>query len=128
MIRTILSLALLTSFAAVGSLQAEPPSSKKTHKSNTMATISPAPALKTGWSLSNGVWVHSDGYKFVNNQVVRVGTQTHKAPPKPPTKAEMEAATKEVAAKTPAETAAAKAAERERNLNPRPAPQTGTHL
>jgi len=128
MIRTILSLALLSSFAAVTSLQAEPPSNKKTHKSNTTATVVPATPLKTGWSLSNGVWVHSDGYKFVNNQVVRVGTQTHKAPPKPPTKAEMDAATKKVAPKTPAEIAAAKAAEREKNLAPRPAPQTGTHL
>ena len=128
MIRTILSLALLTSFAAVASLQAEPPSSKKSHKSKTMAAVAPATPLKAGWSLSNGVWVHSDGYKFVNNQVVRVGTQTHKAPPKPPTKAEMEAATKKSAPKTPADAAAAKAAERERNLAPRPAPQTGTHL
>jgi hypothetical protein len=126
MIRTILSLALLTSFAAVASLQAEPPS--KTHKSKTMATVAPTTPLKSGWSLSNGVWVHSDGYKFVNNQVVRVGTQTHKAPPKPPTKAEMDAATKKAAPKTQAEIAAAKAAERERNLTPRPAPQTGTHL
>jgi hypothetical protein len=128
MIRTILSLALVTSLAAVASLQAEPPSSKKTNKSKTMATVTPAAPLKSGWSLTNGVWVHSDGYKFVNNQVVRVGTQTHKAPPKPPTKAEIEAATKKSAPKTPAEISAAKAAERERNLAPRPAPQTGTHL
>ncbi|PYJ87279.1 MAG: hypothetical protein DME70_06685, partial [Verrucomicrobia bacterium] len=62
-------------------------------------------------------------------QVVRVGTQTHKQPPKPPTKAEMDAAIKKKpATKTPAEIAAEKAAQRERNLTPRPAPQTGTHL
>jgi len=51
-----------------------------------------------------------------------------KAPP-PPTKAEIDAAMKKkTAPKTPAEIAAEKAAQRERNLAPRPAPQTGTHL
>ena len=84
--------------------------------------------LKPGWSLVNGIWTHSDGYQFVKGQMIRVGTQTHKKPPKPPTKAEMDAVTKKNAPKTPADAAAARTSERERNLRQIPAPQTGTHL
>jgi hypothetical protein len=123
MIRTILSIAVLSSFVA-GTLQADPPSKKK---SNQVPKIVPAAPLKQGWSLVNGVWTHSDGYQFVKGQVLRVGTQTHKKPPKPPTKAEMDAATKKPAPKA-VDPAAAKAAEREKNLTPHAAPQTGTHL
>jgi hypothetical protein len=96
--------------------------------SSKTATTVPSPSASGKWSLLNGVWTHSDGYKFVGGQVVRVGSQTHKRPPNPPTKAEMDAAMKKVAPKTPADAAAAKAAERERNLTPHPAPQTGSHL
>ncbi|MFL6590058.1 MAG: hypothetical protein ACJ8M4_07795 [Chthoniobacterales bacterium] len=99
-------------------------SSKKSERS----VVVPANPT-SGWSLAKGVWVHSDGYKFVNGQVVRSSAQTHKPAPTPPTKAEMDAATKmKSAPKTSAELAAEKAAERERNLAPRPAPQTGSHL
>jgi hypothetical protein len=144
MIRTILSIAVLASVATTSTLKADPsptpapsPSNKKVQKQTTPSskthssktpTLVPAPPWKDGWSLVNGTWIHSDGYKFVNGQVTRTGTQTHKKPPKPPTKAEMEAATKNPRPQTPAEAAARKAAERERNLTPRPAPQTGTHL
>jgi hypothetical protein len=71
-----------------------------------------------------------DGYKLVNGQVVRIGIQTHLKPPKPPTKAEMDAALKKKnAPKTAAEVAAEKEAQRQRNLAPsHPASQTGTHL
>jgi len=123
MIRTILFIAVLTSFATA-TLQADPPSKKK---SNPLLNVTPAAPLKEGWSLVKGVWTHSDGYQFVKGQVVRVGTQTHKKPPKPPTKAEMDAAMKKPAPKS-VDSATAKAAEREKNLTPRPAPQTGTHL
>lgn len=123
MIRTILSIAVLSSFF-VGALQADPPSKKK---SNSVFKVTPAAPLKSGWSLVNGIWTHSDGYQLVKGQVLRVGTQTHKKPPKPPTKAEMDAALKKPASKA-ADPAAAKAAEREKNLTPRAAPQTGTHL
>ena len=130
MIRTILSFAVLTSFAATAPVNAEPsPSKKKSQTTKTAPQIAPSAPLKSGWSLVNDVWTHSDGYQFVKGQVVRVGTQTHKKPPPPPTKAEMDAATKKSpAAKTPAEIAAEKSAQRERNLAPRPASQTGTHL
>jgi hypothetical protein len=123
MIRTILSIAVLSSFVTA-TLQAEPPSKKK---SSLVPKLAPAAPVKEGWSLVNGVWTHSDGYQFVKGQVLRVGTQTHKKPPKPPTKAEMDAAMKKPAPKK-VDPAATKAAEREKNLTPHPAPQTGTHL
>jgi hypothetical protein len=134
MIRTILSIALLVSVATAATLKADPSpspnssSSKNKKETKTAPKIVPLAPVKQGWSLVNGIWTHSDGYQFVKGQVVRVGTQTHKKPPKPPTKAEMEAATKNARSQTPADVAAKKAAERERNLTPRPAPQTGTHL
>jgi len=133
MIRTILSLAVLSSFALAATLNAKSPtkqsSTKKAQTTNASPKIAPATALKPGWSLVNGVWTHSYGYQFVKGQVVRVGTQTHAKPPAPPTKAEMDAATKKTGTKTPAQMAAEKEAERQRNLAPsHPASQTGTHL
>ena len=130
MIRTIFSLALFGALATT-SLQAEPPSKKNSSKKKETSTpkVAPATPLASGWSYNGGVWTHVDGYKLVNGQVVRSGGQTHKKAPLPPTKAEMDAAMKKKAApKTPAELAAEKAAQHERNLTPRPAPQTGSHL
>ena len=130
MIRTILSIALLTSFVAA-TLKADPPSTQKketTKKSKTVLKVVPATPLTEGWSLVNGIWTHSDGYQFVNGQVMRVGNQTHKKPPKPPTKAEMDAARKKAAAKSHADAAATKTTDREKNLRQIPASQTGTHL
>jgi hypothetical protein len=134
MIRTIFSIAFLASFAATATLRADPSpssdssSSKNKKEAKTAAKVVPVVPPKPGWSLVNGVWTHSDGYQFVKGQVIRVGTQTHKKPPKPPTKAEMDAATKKTGPKTSADPATARAAERERNLRQIPAPQTGTHL
>jgi hypothetical protein len=136
MIRTILSLAVFVTLATAIPLKAEPAPNKKVKKrpitssrTNTNSKVVPATPLTEGWSLVNGTWIHSDGYKFVKGQVIRTGSQTHKRPPKPPTQVEMQAATKKKKGPpTAAEIAAEKAAERERNLTPRPAPQTGTHL
>jgi len=130
MIRTILSIALLGALVTT-SLQAEPPPKKNSSskKETTTPKVAPATPLASGWSYNNGLWTHVDGYKLVNGKVVRSGVQTHKKAPLPPTKAEMDAAVKKkTAPKTPAEIAAEKAAQRERNLAPRPASQTGTHL
>jgi hypothetical protein len=128
MIRTILSLAVLTSFAFAAPLRAEPSPKKESSKKKQTVKIVPTAPLKSGWSLVNGVWTHSDGYQFVKGQVIRVGTQTHKKPPQPPTKAEMDAAMKKPQGpKTPAQIAAEKEAARQRNLRPIPAPQTGFH-
>jgi hypothetical protein len=127
MIRTILSIAFLTGLAMANPLKADPPPRAKNKKQKT--TVPKVVPASAGWSLVNGVWTHSDGYQFIKGQVVRAGAQTHKKPPPPPTKAEMDAATKKKpAAKTPADIAAEKAAERERNLTPRAASQTGSHL
>ena len=68
-------------------------------RSRSPAEQTPTPAQKTapskpiasGWSYTNGVWTHVNGYKLVNGQVVRSGVQTHKKAPPPPTKAEMDA-------------------------------------
>jgi len=123
MLRTILSIVVLSSFVT-GSLPAKPPSKKKSRQ---VLEVAPAAPVKEGWSLVNGVWTHSDGYQFVKGQVLRVGTQTHKKPPKPPTKAEMDGAMKKPAPRA-VDPAAAKAADREKNLRQVPASQTGTHL
>jgi hypothetical protein len=137
MLKKLIALLVFSSFTIVA-VKAEPTptpattaqrqSSKKIKKEPAIKVV-PATPLKDGWSLVNGVWMHSDGYKFVKGQVVRTGTQTHKRPPKPPTQAEMDAVTKKKKGPpTPAEIAAEKAAERERNLRPRPASQTGSNL
>jgi hypothetical protein len=134
MIRTVLSVLILAGLVAPA-LKADPSpnekssSRKKKETTRTVPKIVPATPLASGWSYTNGVWTHIDGYKLVNGQVVRSGVQTHKKAPKPPTKAEMDLVMKKKQApQTPAEAAAAKAAQRERNLTPRPASQTGTHL
>jgi hypothetical protein len=143
MTRNILCTIVLTTFTAVVSLQAEPTpsadpaSSKKADKverqkpqpkTNAAPKTVAAPPLAEGWNYVKGEWIHSDGYKYVNGQVIRSGAQTHKRPPKPPSKALLDSV-KNKPTPTPApNSAAAKAAERERNLRPRAAPQTGTHL
>lgn len=125
----------MAAFTCLGStvLLAEPtPAPKsKARQTKTAAApkVTPSKPVVSGWSYFNGVWTHVNGYKLVNGQVVRSGVGTHKKAPQPPSKAEMESAmNKKSAPKTPAESAAAKAAERERNLAPRPASQTGSHL
>lgn len=132
MIRNIF---LLAAFTCLGStiLLAEPtPAPKsKTRQTKTAPAqkIAPTKSVTSGWSYTNGVWTHVDGYKLVNGQVVRAGVQTHMKAPPPPTKAEMDAVTtKKPAPKTAADIAAEKAKERERNLAPRPPKQTGTNL
>jgi hypothetical protein len=135
MLKKTIALLVFSSFIGGVALSAEPtPSSKKKSsrktKKETTAVITPAKPLPEGWSLVDGVWMHSDGYKFVQGKIIRTGSQTHKRPPKPPTQAQINAVMKKNVRKpmTAAEIAAAKAAERERNLRPRPAPQTGSNL
>jgi hypothetical protein len=128
MIRTILSIALVSALTTA-SLQAEPKKKSKTQKNNETQNVAATTSGASGWSYTNGVWTHIDGYKFVNGKVVRAGIQTHKKAPNPPTQAEMAAAMKKTTGpKTPAQIAAEKAAERERNLSRSPAPQTGSHF
>jgi hypothetical protein len=143
MTRNILSLILLTTLAAAVSTNAEPTpsvdrtssknankveSQKPQAKTNAAPKIAPAPPLVEGWNYVKGEWIHSDGYKYVKGQVIRTGAQTHKRPPKPPSKALLNSVKTKPAPSPDPNSAAAKAAEKERNLRPRPAPQTGTNL
>ena len=134
MIRTILVSVLFAGLTTTGAVRAEASnrSNKKGRKQTIVISkglkVVPAAPLKDGWMLVNGAWIHSDGYKLVNGEVIRTGIQTHKKAPKPPTKVEMRAAMKNARVETPADMAARKAAERERNLTPGLAPQTGMHF
>ena len=143
MTRNIPRLIVLTTLVASVSLQAEPtpsadrPSSKKANKvasqkpqpqTSPAPKIVPASPLLEGWNHVKGEWIHSDGYKYVNGQIVRTGAQTHKRPPKPPSKSLLNSVKTKPAPTPDPNSAAAKAAERERNLRPRPASQTGSHL
>ena len=137
--RNILTIAFLTGLAAAFSLYAEPaPSSDSTSNKQTKKAESSRQQLQNssasktvspeGWSYVKGEWIHSDGYKYVNGQIIRIGAQTHKRPPKPPSKSLLDSVKSKVSPTPAPNSAAAKAAEKERNLRPRPAPQTGTHL
>ena len=143
MTRNILPLIVLTTLAAAVSLQAEPtPSADRTSgrnankvvsrkpqgKTNAPPKIVPAPPLVEGWNWVKGEWIHSDGYKYVNGQIIRTGAQTHKRPPKPPSKSLLDSVKIKPTPTPDPNSAAAKAAERERNLRPRPASQTGSNL
>jgi hypothetical protein len=86
-----------------------------------------------GWSYVNGEWVHPDGYKFVRNQVLRTTAKAGKTAPEPPGKLALEnaqhLAPKTVPAQERTQTEAErKAEEKRKNLEVRPAPQTGTHI
>lgn len=143
MTRNILALILLTTLAAGVSLNAEPtPSADRTSSKNATkiesqkpqakavasSKIVPAPSSAEGWSYVKGEWIHIDGYKYVKGQVIRTGAQTHRSPPKPPSKSLLNSVKTKPAPSPDPNSAAAKAAQKERNLTPRPAPQTGTHL
>jgi hypothetical protein len=144
MTRSILSLITLMALAAGGLLSAEPtPEAERSSSQNATKRESQRTQTKTeaaskvqqpplrlaaGWNYVNGEWIHSDGYKYVKGQVVRTGAQSHKKPPKPPSKALLNSVRVRPAPTPDPNSAAAKAAERERNLRPRPAPQTGSHL
>jgi hypothetical protein len=133
MLKKTIVLLVLSSFTGLLALKAEPTPKPKRQSSGTVkkessAKVVPVQPLPKGWSIVQGVWMHSDGYKFVKGQVVRIGAKTRKRPPNPPTQADFDAAKKKNAPLSAADAAAAKAAEVERNKRPRPAPQTGTHL
>jgi hypothetical protein len=145
--KTGCSLVIVASIALSGTaLRAEPPakSERKTNSSDSRKTTIQDSARArliesaNGWMYVNGEWMHPDGYKFVNNKILRTTAKSGKTFPKPPGKLALENPTKLMPrAKSPgagsvpkeAPTAAEKAAEaRRKNLSPTPASQTGTHL
>ena len=137
MTRTTSCFIALTILAAAVSLPAEPTPGKDANKvespkpplkTNAASKNVPAPPLVEGWNYWKGEWIHSDGYKYVNGQVIRTGAQTHKRPPKAPAKSLLNSVKTKPTPTPDPNSAAAKAAEKERNLRPRPASQTGTHL
>ncbi|MEY2577806.1 MAG: hypothetical protein QOI49_630 [Verrucomicrobiota bacterium] len=138
-------LTVVASIALFGTaLKAEPPakSERKSNSTETRTTNRDSDRARliesaNGWMYVNGEWVHPAGYKFVNSKVLRTTAKAGKTFPNPPGKLALEnpamltPRTKSAgAASVPQEqTAAEKAAEaRRKNLTPRPAPQTGTHL
>jgi hypothetical protein len=143
MTRNILSLIVLATFAGGAALKADPTpapdrtstrtaktarNEKSQARTDAISKTAPTPSSATGWNYVKGEWVHPDGYKYVKGQVVRTGAQTHKSPPKPPSKALLDSVKTRPAPSPDPNSAAAKAAQKERNLTPRPAPQTGSHL
>jgi hypothetical protein len=141
MIRNNKVFILLTTLTTALSLHAEPSpsadsaSSKKADNSQTSQSRTnalpksvSAPVSGEGWNFVKGELILSDGYKYVNGQVIRTGANTHKRPPKPPSKSLLNSVKSKPTPTPDPNSAAAKAAEKERNLRPRPASQTGTHL
>jgi hypothetical protein len=110
-------------------LRADPPAEKTTTRVPTRTQLMES---ANGWNYINGEWLHPDGYKFVNNKVFRTTAKSGKTAPKPPGKMALDNAamlTRPKPAAADTRTAAEKAAEeRRKNLNPRPASQTGSHL
>jgi len=142
---TFLVIAALLVLPGAG-LRAEPPAKPEPTRSSTDVkkatdrgpTRNQLIESANGWRYVNGEWLHPDGYKFVNNKVLRTTAKTGKSVPKPPGKLALENPTK-LAAQTKSATApppkndpktsADKAAEeRRKNLTPTAAPQTGTRL
>jgi len=117
-------------FADPKSTEERTSTKRQTQAQSTGKTVITPKSLTAGWHNINGEWLHSDGYKYVDGRVVKLKKQTnvHARPPKPPS-AELLKSARTTPTATPAQnSAAAKAAEKERNLRPRPAPQTGSHL
>ena len=139
--KTGYSLVFVASVALFGTdLKAEPPatSERKSNSSETRTTNRDLVRARlvesaNGWVYINGEWMHPDGYKFVNNKVLRTTAKAGKTFPNPPGKLALENPTKLTprtkSAPKEAPTAAEKAVEgRRKNLTPTPASQTGTHL
>lgn len=134
--RTFLFLLAFTSFAIA--LPAAPTptpgpnrtSNRNVKKSGPQETVAQS---ANGWSYVKGEWIHPDGYKYVNRKVLRTTARPGGLYPKPPGKLALDnpqlLAPKSGPAPESAKTEAErKAEERRKNLTPRPASQTGTHM
>jgi hypothetical protein len=131
--RIFLLLLAFTSFAFV--LHPSPAFAKSPKKKSSAHNATPSEIAKSanGWSYVKGEWIHPDGYKFVRNQVLRTTAKPGRTAPEPPGKLALENAqnwtptTAPVQEKTKSD-AERKADEKRKNLEVRPAPQTGTHI
>ena len=131
--RIVIFFVALTSFTIVlhpsaASAKSPKQTSSKTEKAVTSADVTQA---AHGWTYVKGEWIHPNGYKFVKGKVLRTTARIGQPAPEPPGKLALENPEKLVT-KAPApvtKTAAETAAEAKRkNLEVRPAPQTGSHL
>jgi len=133
--RNLLFLVAFTSFAIV--LHPSPTSAKspKRNSSKSEKTATSAEIVQDahGWSFVKGEWVHPNGYKFVKNQVLRTTARIGQPAPEPPGKLALENPQKLTPTTKPAPTSTKTAAEtkaeiKQKNLETRPAPQTGSHM
>ena len=91
-----------------------------------------------GWAYDKGEWTHPDGYKYVKGRILRTTAHAGGSYPTAPGKLALQnpeklspaalAATGNANKAAVDKTATTKAAEKARNLAPRPGHQTGTHL
>lgn len=132
--RTLPFLLALTTFAIALPAAPTPTPSPKRNSAKTEKIRGPQETIAqsaNGWTYVKGEWVHPEGYKFVNGKMLRTTARTGKAFPKPPGKLALENPEKLIPKADPdsSKTAAEKkAAEIRKNLQPRPAPQTGSNL
>jgi hypothetical protein len=134
--RTFFFLLAFTSFAIALPAAPTPTPGPKRTSNKTEKRSGPQETVAqsaNGWSYFKGEWIHPEGYKFVNGKVLRTTARAGRLYPKPPGKLALENAQqltpKTAPAAAPAQTEAErKAEERRKNLAPRPAPQTGTHM
>ncbi len=118
-------------------LQAAPtptpdPKRASTKNAKTAAPQETLAQSANGWVYAKGEWAHPEGYKYVNGKILRTTARPGKAIPRPPGKLALENADKLTPKTVPAEvtkTEAEKKAEiKRKNMETRPAPQTGSHM
>jgi hypothetical protein len=133
--RNVLFLAAFTSFAIVLHPSATSAKSPKRTSSKSEKTATSAEVVQAahGWSYVKGEWVHPNGYKYVRGQVLRTTARIGQPAPEPPGKLALENPQKLTPTTNPApanaKTAAETAAEiKRKNMEVRPAPQTGSHM
>jgi len=132
--QNFLFLLALTSFAIALHPSAASAKSPKRNSSKSEKSVTPTEVAQAanGWSYVKGEWVHPNGYKYVKGQVLRTTARIGQPAPEPPGKLALENPEK-LTLKAPApqntKTAAETAAETKRkNMEVRPASQTGSHL
>lgn len=105
-------------------------SNKNVRRSGPQETVAQS---ANGWSYVKGEWIHPEGYKYVKGKVLRTTARVGRPYPKPPGKLAQENAQQLTQTTAPAPEKAKteaerKADERRKNLETRPASQTGTHM